>query len=66
LEVQLILLKVVEVVVGPTVILNPLLRTLENQEDQEEVVVLVDLDLLEQLVVEIIPLQLPLKEVMEE
>ncbi len=47
-------------------ILQRLLITLENQEDQEEVVVLVDLDLLEQLVVEIIPLQLPLKEIMEE
>jgi hypothetical protein len=64
LDVQLILLKVVEVVEEE--ILQRLLITLENQEDQEEVVVLVDLDLLEQLVLEILHLQLPLKEIMEE
>ena len=64
MDVQLILLKVVEVVEEE--ILQRLLITLENQEDQEEVVVLVDLDLLEQLVLEILHLQLPLKEIMEE
>jgi len=46
--------------------LNPLLRTLEMMEDQEEVVVLLDLDLLDQVVLEILPLQLLLKEMMEE
>tara|TARA_R110002020_G_scaffold197633_1_gene398722 strand:+ start:148 stop:456 length:309 start_codon:yes stop_codon:yes gene_type:complete len=45
---------------------NLLLKKLELQEDQEEVVFLADLDALVQLVLEIIPLQLPLKEVMEE
>ena len=46
--------------------LNPLLRNLEMMEDQEEVVVLLDLDLRDQVVLEILPLQLLLKEMMEE
>ena len=48
------------------ILLNPLVKKLENQEDQEEVVFLADLDALVQLVLEILPLQIPLKEVMEE
>jgi hypothetical protein len=64
LDVQLILLKVVEAV-EEEIILNLLLKVLEMMEDQEEVVHLI-LVILEQLVLETLPLQLPLKVMMEE
>ena len=46
--------------------LNPLLKELEMMEDQEEVVLLVNQELLDQVVLEILPLQVLLKEMMEE
>tara|TARA_R100000388_G_C7142616_1_gene110703 strand:- start:215 stop:409 length:195 start_codon:yes stop_codon:yes gene_type:complete len=64
LDVQLILLTVVEVV-EEEIILNLLPKVLEMMEDQEEVVHLM-LAILEELVLETLPLQLPLKVMMEE
>jgi hypothetical protein len=64
LDVQLILLKVAEVV-EEEIILNLLPKVLEMMEDQEEVVHLI-LAILEELVLETLPLQLPLKGMMEE
>tara|TARA_R100001510_G_C7530484_1_gene122122 strand:- start:307 stop:501 length:195 start_codon:yes stop_codon:yes gene_type:complete len=64
LDVQLILLKVVEVV-EEEILLNPLPNKLEMMEDLEEVAHLM-LALLEELVLETLPLQIPLKEIMEE
>jgi hypothetical protein len=55
----------VVVAVEEEILLNPLPNKLEIQEDLEEVAHLM-LALLEELVVETLPLQLPLKEIMEE
>jgi|TARA_Y100000004_G_scaffold98111_1_gene109920 hypothetical protein len=64
LDVQLILLKVAEVV-EEEIILNLLPKLLEMMEDQEEVAHLM-LAILEELVLEMNLLQLLLKEMMEE
>tara|TARA_R110000824_G_C14715991_1_gene624479 strand:- start:200 stop:397 length:198 start_codon:yes stop_codon:yes gene_type:complete len=65
LDVQLILLKVAEVVEEEIVLALTPLKDLETQEDLEEVAHLMNV-LLEELVLETLPLQLPLKVIMEE